>query len=176
MNDFHHLINQESVFEGKKINLYTGSIKGKKGLVERELVVHPGAVVILPLLDDNSLVMIKNERFAVQETLWELPAGTLESDESPEKTALRELEEETGYIANRLDFLTYFYTSPGFCNEKIFSYVAKDLFFKQQNLDDNEFIQIEILTWEKVKRMISSHEIHDAKTLTTLLYFLQNQF
>lgn len=137
----------------------------------REVVIHPGAVVILPLLDDKNVIMIRNERFAVGEILWELPAGTLESGEQPKETAARELIEETGYEANQIDYLSSFYTTPGFCNERMFVYIAKDLKFVGQKLNATEKITVETLKWEQVLNNIENGEIHDGKTITTLLLY-----
>lgn len=138
---------------------------------KRDAVIHPGAVVILPLIDEKNIILIRNERFAVGETLWELPAGTLEPKEHPQQTAIRELIEETGYDAENIEFLTTFYTTPGFCNERIFAYVAKDLKFVGQDLDETEKITVEKLGWDEVLKMIRSGEIHDGKTMTTLLFY-----
>lgn len=152
------------LFEGKKIDLYQD---GKK-----EFVVHPGAVVILPLLSDN-VILIKNERFVVDEILWELPAGTLEPNESPISTAYREIIEEIGYEAKEMAPLFDFYSTPGFSNEKLYAFVAKDLTHVGQNLDPDEKISVEILPWEKILQMIKEGIIHDGKTIATLLYYLQ---
>lgn len=152
--------------------IYQGSRISVRQVDHRDLVVHPGAVIILPILDDNQIILIRNERFAVGETLWELPAGTLEPKEHPQETAGRELIEETGYEAAHIEFLTSFYTTPGFCNEKMFAYVAKNLKFVGQKLDATEKITVEIVQWKNVFTMIENGEIKDGKTLTTLLLFM----
>jgi ADP-ribose pyrophosphatase len=108
----------------------------------------------------------------VGETLWELPAGTLEPKEHPQETAARELIEEIGYEAGQLEFLTTFYTTPGFSNERMFAYVGKDLKFVGQDLDETEKITVEKRSWNEVLKMMANGEIHDGKTLTTLLFFL----
>ena len=115
--------------------------------------------------------MIRNERFVVGKTLWELPAGTLELDEKPRSTAERELLEETGYRANTFKFLTQFYTTPGFCNETMFAYVATDLQMVGQKLDETENIAVEKLSWDRVLEMVRIGEICDGKTISTLLYY-----
>ncbi len=136
-----------------------------------EAIAHPGAVVILPLMDDGSIVMIRNQRIAVGQTLWELPAGTLELQEAPEATAYRELIEETGYQAKTMELLTTFYSTPGISNEVMHVYVARGLNFVGQNLDAGEEILPVVLSQSKIMTMIQTGEIKDAKTLTTLLYF-----
>ena len=161
----HPYENAAPLFEGRKIDLY---VVGK-----REFVIHPGAVVILPLLSDDEVILIRNERFVVNETLWELPAGTLEPNENPLDAAHRELIEEIGYQANVMDPLFDFYTTPGFCNEKIHAFAAKDLTLVGQNLDPDEKITAEVLKWGKVMTMIKDGTIHDSKTIATLLYYSQ---
>lgn len=151
------------VYTGVRFDVYRTESK-------KEFIAHPGAVVIVPMLKDK-LILIRNERFAVGETLWELPAGTLEPGEKPETTALRELIEETGYRAKSIEHLTTFFTSPGISNEKMYAYAATDLEEVGQNLDVGEKITVEILTWDKVMRMIKEGEIRDGKTIASLLYF-----
>jgi len=160
------------VYKGARFDVYSLQIPGSQGrLVKRDLVVHPGAVVILPLLDPEHIVMIRNERFAVGKTLWELPAGTLEKNESPIMTAKRELIEETGYQAGKIEALTQFYTSPGFCTEMMHAYVARDLIPIGQALEESEKITVEIVSWEQALNMAGDGTIIDGKTLTTLLFF-----
>lgn len=161
-----------TVFSGRRIKVHTLEIKGRHDKqVKMEVVVHPGAVVILPLLDDANLIMIRNERYAVGRELWELPAGTLEPKEQPLETAKRELIEETGYQAKHVEALTTFFTTPGFCNEVMYAYVAKQLSFVGQNLDENEKIIVETISMKKALAMIQDGTIVDGKTITTLLYY-----
>ena len=164
---------RERVFHGTRFDVDTVQLPERSGAtVQREVVVHPGAVTILPLLDDGRIVMIHNERFAVGETLWELPAGTLERGESPDVTAAREIREETGYRAGRIEHLLDFYTTPGFCNEKMYAYVARDLKQVGQELDDSEQITVEVVTEADLRAMMHDNIIRDGKTLTVLLYYL----
>lgn len=155
-------------YSGSRINVNTIKINNHI----KEAVIHPGAAVILPIVDDDNIIMIKNYRFVVDATLWELPAGILEPDEPPIETAKRELIEETGYRAKSVEPLTTFYTSPGICDEIMHAFVAKDLEFVGQDLDDTEEIEVEIVSWTKVKEMIKLGEIMDGKSLAALLYYL----
>lgn len=159
-------------FQGVRFDVRACDVPTSTGGVRRhEAVVHPGAVVILPLYDDTSIMMIRNYRFAVGETLWELPAGTLELNEDPEDCAYRELAEETGYQAKNMKKLGCFYSSPGISNEVLVAYVAKDLHFVGQNLDDTEVITAEVLSWDKVLEMIRSGEIRDSHAISTLMMY-----
>lgn len=161
-----------TVFSGRRIQVRTLQIQGRHDKqVKMEVVVHPGAVVILPLLDDEHLIMIRNERYAIGRELWELPAGTLEPKEQPLETAKRELIEETGYQAQHVEPLSTFFTTPGFCNEVMYAFVAKQLSFVGQNLDENEKIIVETISWKKALAMIQDGTIVDGKTITTLLYY-----
>lgn len=160
----------ETLFRGVKFDVERRSVPtGAGGTAQREVVIHPGAVVVLPLLDDGRIVMIRNHRFAVEETLWELCAGTLEEGESPEETAARELVEETGYRAERLEPLTTFYTSPGICDERMYAFLATGLTEVGQDLEETERIEVELVTRERALEMVRSGEIRDGKTMATLL-------
>jgi 8-oxo-dGTP pyrophosphatase MutT (NUDIX family) len=138
------------------------------GTVERELVVHPGAVAILPVLDDGRFVLIRNRRFAVGRTLLEVPAGTLEPGEDPGACASRELAEETGYRARRLAPLLAFHTSPGFCDEVMFAYLATGLTPGDAALEEGEDIEVTLLAPADAFELARTGGITDGKTLTVL--------
>lgn len=166
--------NGKTIYSGPRFEVQRVQMTGNQGqLIARDMVVHPGAVAILPLIDENHVVMIQNERFAVGQTLLELPAGTLEATESPLDTAKRELLEETGYVCTQIDFFMQFFTSPGFCNEVIFSYVAQNLTLIGQQLEENEKITTLVMSWSEIKTEIKKGSIQDGKTLLTLLCYLQ---
>ena len=143
------------------------------GVMQREVVDHRGAVFIVPMLDHQTVILIRNRREVVEQTLWEIPAGTLEEGESPIFCAGRELVEETGYEAKQITPLLDFYTSPGFCNEKLYGFVAKDLTYIGQNLDETEEIEVVPVAFAKALEMIKNQEIVDAKTIAALLYKFQ---
>ena len=167
--------NPELLYHGKRVDfLSIESDHPKGGKVKREVVAHPGAVVILPLLDPETVILIRNDRPVVQETLWELPAGTLEKGEEPLPCATRELEEETGYRAGTIEHLFNCYSTPGFCNEKLFIFCARDLQEVGQNLDETEKIEVVPTSFKKALEMIQDGTICDAKTIATLLYHLQS--
>lgn len=139
-----------------------------QGKVEKDLVVHPGAVLVLPFLDDGRIVMIRNFRYALGKELLELVAGTLEPPEPPRDCAARELEEEAGYQARELEPLVQFYTSPGFTNELMHVFVARNLTRTQQNLQENEQIRVELLSLDDALRASIDGRIQDGKTIAAL--------
>jgi ADP-ribose pyrophosphatase len=164
-----------AVFKGRKVELRLVDLPLADGRsVQRELVVHPGAVVILAVTDGEEVVMIRNVRFAVGQELWELPAGTLEPGEPPVECAVRELREETGYLAERLTPLARFYSSPGFCTELLHVFEARGLTHVGQDLEADERIRVEVLPLSRVRQMMLAGEIVDGKTLAALgLYLLK---
>ncbi len=140
-------------------------------LHSREIVQHPGAVVILPLLADGRVCLIRNYRMTVGETLLELPAGTLDAGEDPAETARRELVEETGYRAGRLEKLHEFYTSPGVMTERMHLFLATDLTAGPAALEPEEEIQTQLVAWEEAMRLVDSRQVRDAKSLVALLFY-----
>ncbi len=141
--------------------------------VVRDIVVHPGAVVILPILAPGRIVLIRNYRHAAEATLWELPAGTREPGEPAIETASRELIEETGYRAGSMEPMTVFFTSPGILSERMHAFRAADLTPGDQSLEHGEQIDVEVVDEDRVREMISDGTIQDGKTLAVLgLYFL----
>jgi ADP-ribose pyrophosphatase len=138
-------------------------------VVRRDLVLHPGAVVILPLLADGSVVLLRNRRPATGETLWEVPAGTLEPGEAPQSAAVRELAEETGYRAGQWRKLHEFYPSPGVLSERMVLFVAQDLTPGPMQLDPGEQIEPYIVPWQQALAWAVDGTIRDGKTLGAIL-------
>ncbi len=141
---------------------------------ERQVVRHPGAVVILPLLDDGRICLLRNFRAAVGERLIELPAGTLEVGEDPARAARRELAEETGYRAGRIEPLLTFFSSPGIFDERMHLFLADRLQPGETALEAGEDIESLLCTREEALEMVRRGEIRDAKTLVGLLYYFAN--
>lgn len=137
----------------------------------REVVRHPGAVVILPLLDDGRIVLVRNYRVAVDRTLVELPAGTLDPGEEPAATARRELAEETGYRAAEIEPLVSFYMSPGILDERLHAFVASGLTPGEMELDAGEQLEPFAVTWDEALKLLERGEIEDGKTIAALLYY-----
>lgn len=142
----------------------------------REIVVHPGAVVIIPRLDGDRFVMVRNYRITVDMELLELPAGTMEQDESPIETANRELEEETGYVAKTMTPFIEFYSSPGICTELMRVFIADGLTQTEQRLDAGEQIRVELMGKPGLRDALNDGTIRDGKTIAALgAYFLKGE-
>lgn len=137
--------------------------------VIREVVRHPGAVAIVPVLPDGGVLLIAQYRFAVDQTLLEVPAGTIESGESPLACARRELREEAGVSASRFRRIARFLPSPGFCDEVIHVFVARGLREDRAPCDEDECIEPVRLTAPQVRRALANGRIQDAKTMIGLL-------
>lgn len=161
----------ELLHDGVRVNLRVLERERRSGGTQRrEIAEVADAVVILPLLDADTVVMIRNERFAVRDTLLDLPAGTLEPGEDPADCALREVAEETGYAAGRLEPITAFYPSPGFCTEKLHIFLATELTEVGQSLDETERITPEVMPLARAYDLIRDRSIEDAKSIATLLF------
>jgi ADP-ribose pyrophosphatase len=167
------------IFHGNRVDLVLRPVPTRSGSAKKkEVVLHPGAVLILPVLDDGHIVLVRNRRHTVGQTLLELPAGTLERDEAgnaedPLACAGRELTEETGYRAKKIESLGWFYTSPGILTEKMYVFLATGLTPGAQDLDENEQIEIAVMSPDQVRRHIMENSIVDAKSIAALLkYFI----
>lgn len=166
-------IKTEKIFNGKVISLQVEDVELPNGKTsKREIIKHPGAVAILPITDEGKIVMVEQYRKALERTLIEIPAGKLEKGEDPKNCALRELEEETGYICEKLDWLISFYTSPGFADEIVHLYVATGLSKKENaaSLDEDEFVDLLEITLSEAKQYIAEQKIYDAKTAYAVQY------
>lgn len=165
----------EQVYRGRIIDVRRVGVRMPDGNVApRDLVHYPGAAVILPVLADGRVAMIRNVRFAVNEELWELPAGVLDDGEDPAVCARRELTEETGYTCGRLEKLGQFYAAPGTTDEMMYAFVAFDLVSGPQRLERYEEIKVEPIAQDRLRQMVLDGAIHDGKTIATLaLYWLR---
>ncbi|RLB81476.1 MAG: ADP-ribose pyrophosphatase [Deltaproteobacteria bacterium] len=147
----------------EKVTLPNGAIK------DREIVRHPGASAMVPLLDDGRVILISQYRHAMAKFLWEIPAGTLEPNEEPMACARRELMEETGYEATSLEKLTEIWPAPGYTDERIHIFLATGLSLVEQNLEDDEVLQAQPMAFDTALEMITKGKIQDAKTIAGLL-------
>jgi len=156
----------ENVYKGKMLNLRIDTVElPDKKYSKREIVEHPGSVAIVPITEDNEIILVRQYRKAVESNLLEIPAGKLEVNEEPKETAIRELKEETGIKAKKLEYITEFYTSPGFSNEKMYLFLAMDLSMDVLEPADDEYIEITKVKIDKLANMIKKGEILDSKTM-----------
>ena len=167
------LIEKQRLYEGKKISLEVHHLQDDEGhRARREVVVHPGAVVVLPFLSTDRIILIRNRRYAAGQILVELPAGTLNKGEDPMNCAGRELQEETGYLAGRLKAIGAFYSSPGILSEKLYAFAAYDLQMTRPALEAGEDIELEPpVTLAEAVAMIGDGRIADGKTVATLMMY-----
>jgi ADP-ribose pyrophosphatase len=158
-----------SLYTGKIFDVVLERVTLPNGAVkDREIVRHPGAAAMVPLLDDGRVVLIKQYRHAVGQFVWEIPAGTLETDEAPMACARRELVEETGYEAANLEKLTEILPAPGYTDEHIHIFLATGLKAVDQRLEDDEVLELQPTVLETALAMVAQGEIRDAKTIAGL--------
>jgi len=160
----------KKIFQGKIIGLRVDTVQLPDGRTStREVVEHNGGVAVVPMLDRETVILVRQFRQAAGRVLLEIPAGTLEVGEDPAECARRELIEEAGYIPGKLTKMFYSYLAPGYSSEKLHTYLAEDLSKDVQNTDSDEFIEIVTLSLEEALALIVSGEIVDSKTICGLL-------
>ena len=170
------LLSSTRLYSGRIVNLDLDSVRFPDDSVgQLEMLRHPGAAAVVPFLDpprepDPRVVLIRQFRHAADGFIWEVPAGRLDDGESPETCARRELEEETGMRAERLERLTTIYTTPGFTDERIHLFLAEGLEPGAEHREADEFMELHTLRWSEVLRLIERGEIVDGKTLVSLLF------
>jgi ADP-ribose pyrophosphatase len=164
------------VYAGRLLQVDVDTVQAPdESLIELEIVRHPGAAAVVPLLSDPGspdphVLLLRQFRYAAGGSIWEVPAGVLEPEESPEACARRELLEETGARAERMDYLTTVLTTPGFTDEKIHLFVATGISTGEPRPMSDEFIEVEARPLSKVLEMIRDRDIVDAKSIVALLY------
>ena len=163
------ILSSEEVYRGRLINVACDTVREAGKTYVREVVRHPGGAAVVAYFDDGTVALVSQYRHPTVRYLLELPAGKLDPGERPEETAARELEEELGVVAGRLEQLTEFYTTPGFCAEKLWVFLATDLRETASRLEEDEIIEVVRLPFARALEMIASREIEDAKTIIGLL-------
>ncbi len=161
--------NSQKVFEGRVVSVTVDTVSEGELTYQREVVHHNGSAVIVPVFDDGTVALVRQYRHPAVRYLLEVPAGTLAKGERPELGAARELKEELGLVAVRLEKLSEFFVSPGFCEEKMWVYLATELSEGEQALEDDEIIDVVRLPIADALEMITSGEIEDAKTIIGLM-------
>jgi ADP-ribose pyrophosphatase len=162
-------ISSQKVFAGRVFNVTVDTVREGELTYQREVVHHHGSAVILPVFDDGTVELVRQYRHPAVRYLLEAPAGTLAEGERPEDGAARELQEELGLVAGRLEKLSEFFVSPGFCEEKMWVFLATELTEGKQNPDEDEVLDVVRLPLAEALEMISSNEIQDAKTIIALM-------
>src|SRR5918997_6192628 len=153
------VLSSEDVFRGRVFAVSVDRVREQGREYPREVVRHPGSGVVLPLHDDGTVSLVRQYRHPAVKYLLEAPAGGREPFESPEDCARRELEEELGLVAGRLELLAEFFVSPGFCAEKMWLYLASDLTETKSSPEDDELLEVVRLPLRRALEMISTNEI-----------------
>ncbi len=159
------------LYKGKLVNVREDTVRSHRGSFSREIVEHNGAVAVVPIVDKDMIIMIRQFRQAAKKTLLELPAGTLYIGETPEDCARRELLEETGYRAGSLKKLVQFYVAPGYNTEVLHVYLATNLDKAEPRLEEDEEIEVLKVNLKETLRMIERNEIEDAKSIAGIMFF-----
>ena len=163
-------VSSQTIFEGKIIKVTLDQARLPDGaLAAREVVYHPGGVAVLALDADNTVYLVKQFRYPIQQLLLELPAGKLEYGEEHYPAALRELSEETGLEASEWTYLGYSLASPGFCDEALHMYLARGLTRRKQHLDEDEFLDVVTMPFDQLVKQVMDGTITDGKTVSTTL-------
>jgi ADP-ribose pyrophosphatase len=170
------LLDRKRAYSGKRISVDLDRVRfpdGSEGTLE--MVRHPGASAVIPFLDppesrDPRIILIQQYRWAAEDVMWEIPAGTLDAGEAPERCAHRELREEAGVTAAHLHHLTTIYTTPGFTDELIHLYAATGLTHQGTSHERDEFIETHEIRWSVVGEMIRDGRIRDGKTISALMW------
>jgi ADP-ribose pyrophosphatase len=165
-------MSRQLVHRGRKIQVYVETNRAADGSeITRDIIIHPGAVAVLPLLDGGRVCLLRNQRANVGGELVEIPAGTLEPGEAPEAAALRELAEETGYRAGKLHKLCAFYPSPGCISELTHVYAATDLTPGPTQLEADEELESLVVPWAQLVGWVKDGTIRDGKTIIAVLWW-----
>ena len=168
------ILSSEVLYQGKVFGLRRETVIEPGGVqVERDIIVHPGSVVVLPIFPDGRILLIRQYRHSVGEFLWELVAGRKEPGENPVNGARRELLEETGYSAKRFRRLMRVVPTPGFVNEWMWIFAAEGLTEGPAQPEEDEKITPRIFTWKQAERMIERGTLRDAKSICGILYYLR---
>ena len=167
------ILSSEMIYQGKVFGLRRDEVVEPSGLrATREVITHPGSVVVLPVLPDGRIVMVRQYRHATRQYLWELVAGRKEPEETPKQGAARELLEETGYRAKRFKVFLDVFPTPGFLEERMYLLLAEGLTAGEAQPEEDEKIEVRAYKLKELKQMIKSGRLRDAKSIAGILYYL----
>jgi ADP-ribose pyrophosphatase len=167
------ILSSEMVYQGKVFGVRRDEVLEPNGLrTTREVITHPGSVVVLPVLPDGRIVMVRQYRHATRQYLWELVAGRKEPEETPKQGAARELLEETGYRAKRFKIFLDVFPTPGFLEERMYLLLAQGLTAGEAQPEEDEKIEVRPFKLKDLKQMIKSGRLRDAKSIAGILYYL----
>lgn len=159
-------IDSQEIFKGRVVHLFLDNVQLPNGAkATREVVKHPGAVAVIAVNPEGKLLLVRQYRYPLDKIIYEIPAGKLEPGEDPEKAAVRELEEETGYSCAKMEQIISFYTTPGFSDELIHLYYTDSLISGQQHLDEDEFLEATAFDLKEAVQMVQSMQIADLKSM-----------
>jgi ADP-ribose pyrophosphatase len=169
------VLEHKEIYRGKVVGLHVDTIQQASGRTTiREVVLHPGGVTAVPVLDDGRILLIRQFRYPIGKYILELPAGKLDIGLPPLETIAREIEEETGHRAGAITYECTFYTTPGISNESIHFFIARDLVPCDQRLEEGEHITVEAHSLEECLQKIQTGEIADAKTILGIFWYERN--
>ncbi len=170
MELFEKQLSSKQIFDGKVVKLFVDDIELPNGKgAFREVVRHPGAVCVIPVTASGEVIMVKQFRYPFSRVLLEIPAGKLEPNEDPLDAVKRELEEESGVVAENIEFIGMTYTTVAFTDEKIYTYMATGLTFTESHPDEDEFLEVVKIPLDTLVEMVMSGEIKDSKTQVAIL-------
>ena len=163
-------LTSKQIFDGKVVKLFVDTVELPDGSEAiREIVRHPGAVCVIPVTKDMDVVTVKQYRYAFEQIMLEIPAGKLEPGENPLEAVKRELEEESGVVAKKIEYLGEIFTTVAIFDEKIHLYLATELEFKNAHPDEDEFLEVETIPLSELYNMVMDGDIKDAKTQIAIL-------
>jgi ADP-ribose pyrophosphatase len=163
-------ISDETIYDGRIVKLHRKTVQLPNGSeAKREIVIHPGAVAVVPLFSDNRVALVRQFRLPAKQVLLEVPAGTLEPNENPDDAVIRELREETGFRPSKIEKIGGIFVAPGYTTEYIHLYMAQGLTKDELEKDADEFIDVTVIALSEALEKIFNGEIRDAKSVSSLM-------
>ena len=163
-------VSSEKIFNGKIINVRVDKVEMPNGaLATCEIVEHPGGVGVVALTDDNEIILVRQFRKPLDKEIYEIPAGKIDPGEGHRECGIRELQEETGFKAGVFEYLGFMYASPGFTDEVVHVYFATELYAGDAKPDEDEYLDVEKIPFERATQMVMNNEINDAKSVFGIL-------